>query len=79
MYRPPDYAKFWNVLDNILYPAKQLNHRVKYFLVLGDLNSDFSTVNGRKLEELCFNHSFNCLINEPTRITANKQSCLDKI
>ncbi len=52
---------------------------MKYYVLLGDLNSDAKTVNGQKLNDLCLSQNMTCLINEATRITKDSQTCLDQI
>ena len=78
-YRPPDFDEFWDLFDYNLEQTKLANPRIKYFLIMGDLNGDFTTKNGTSLKDLCVAHNLNYLINEPTRITPNKQSVLDQI
>ena len=76
-YRPPTDIEFWNNFDGIMEDAKA--RQARYIVVLGDLNADFKTPNGNKLKELCFIHNLNCLVNEPTRITATSATVLDQI
>ena len=48
-------------------------------LLLGDLNADFETINGRKVLDPCAQHSLHYCINEPTRITETSKTCLDQV
>ena len=48
-------------------------------LLLGDLNADFETINGRKVLDPCVQHSLHYCINEPTRSTETSKTCLDQI
>ena len=77
-YRPPDRNDFWMDFDNTLENIKQSNN-YKYMFILGDLNADFNSSNGRKLLQLCNDNNLHYLVNEPTRITANSQTVLDQI
>ena len=52
---------------------------IQNILLLGDLNADFGTNNGKKLLELCALHNLLCHIKDPTRITSETSSCLDQI
>ena len=52
---------------------------VKYYMLLGDFNSDFGEVNGRKMKDFCTLHNLTHVINEPTRFTATTQTCLYQI
>ena len=52
---------------------------IKNIIILGDLNADSNTINGRHLRDVCINHNFICHIDEPTRITPTSQTCLDQI
>ena len=47
--------------------------------MLGDLNSDFNSVNGKRLRDLCIGQNLHCLIHEPTRITQTSSTVLDQI
>ena len=49
----------------------------KIFLI-GDLNSDPSSINGNKLTDFCSIHSFVSLITNPTRITQTSSKILDQ-
>ena len=48
-------------------------------MMIGDMNADFRTTNGRKLIDLCNIHNCHFHITEPTRITDSTRSCLDQI
>ena len=53
--------------------------KTQNMLLLGDLNTDFETINGGKLLDLCTQHNLHYCINEPTRITETSKTCLDQI
>ena len=76
-YRPPDRRDFWDEFYNCLDEVK--TDKVNNVFVLGDLNADFHTANGRKLEYLCKMQNMKCLIWEPTRITNTSATVLDQI
>ena len=78
VYRPPQSANFWNFFDLNLDRVKD-DYNARYILILGDLNADFNTPNGKHLVDLCANHNLTCHIDEPTRITATTSACLDQI
>ena len=61
------------VIDNIKSDG------FKNLFLLGDFNADFSTINGKKLKDLCNRQNLECLINEPTRITSHSATILDQI
>ena len=76
-YRPPDNVGFWNSFQDVINEVKTDN--AKYIFVLGDLNADFKTINGRKLVEMCTLQNLNCMVHEPTRITDRTATVLDQI
>ena len=78
-YRPPNYGNFWGYLSTNIEDVKSGNPNVKYFILLGDFNADFASVNGRHLLDICSVYNLQCLVNEPTRITATTETCLDQI
>ena len=47
-------------------------------MILGDLNSDFGTINGRKLSEFCSVLNLTYRVTEQTRITRTSRSYLDQ-
>jgi hypothetical protein len=47
--------------------------------VLGDINADFNTPNGRKLYNMCIQQNLECLLDKQTRITATTSTILDQI
>ena len=77
-YRPPDKNDFWAALDTVIDNIKQSNV-FKYMFILGDLNADFNTNNGRKLIKLCNDQNLQYLIDEPTRVTSTSQTVLDQL
>ena len=76
-YRPPDRNDFWDEFQNSLDEVKQ--DQAKNIFVLGDLNADLPTANGRKLKHMCQANNMLYLINEPTRIARNTATVLDQI
>ena len=76
-YRPPDQKEFWNNFQSCLDEVK--NDQIKNIFILGDLNADFSTPNGRKLTDFCQMQNLEILIREPTRITNTNATVLDQI
>lgn len=76
-YRPPDISDFWVDFQNCLDEIK--TNDVQNIFILGDLNADPATRNGRKLNDLCLRNNLYCLVNEPTRITQNTATILDQI
>ena len=78
LYRAPWDNNFWDKLEENIEHVKSLC-KTQNMLLLGDLNADFETINGRKLLDLCTQHNLHYCINEPTRITETSKSCLDQI
>ena len=78
LYRPPNQGDFWEHLDANLEFVKS-ESTIQNILLLGDLNADFGTINGKKLLELCTLHNLLCHIKDLTRITSETSSCLDQI
>ena len=76
-YHPPDINTFWDDFSSVLDEIKLDNS--KYIYILGDINADFNTANGRKLNSLCINHNLSHLVTEPTRITTTSATVLDQI
>ena len=76
-YRPPHDTQFWDRISAVIDDIK-LNH-TSNLLILGDLNADFQTPNGKKLKNFCTSQNFHILIDKPTRITANSSTILDQI
>jgi hypothetical protein len=78
LYRPPNDNEFWDKLHSNLEYVKSTSN-IQNIVLLGDLNADFGTVNGNKLEETCLLHNLVYHVDEPTRITSTTRSCLDQI
>ena len=78
LYRPPNNGDFWDHLSTNLEVVKSVPYS-QNILLLGDLNADPSTPNGRKLRDLCNLHNLYCHIAEPTRITETSSTCIDQI
>lgn len=76
-YRPPDYANFWTEFDTVIDIVK--GDVIRNIFILGDLNADFRTVNGRKLQNMTLQQNFEYLVTEPTRITDRTATVLDQI
>ena len=83
IYRPPDKAggpppvQFWDNFELVLDDVKASN--VKYIYILGDLNADFNTTNGQRLNQFCTSQNLQCLIDEPIRITPTSATVHDQI
>ena len=78
-YRPPNNRHFWSQLEEDLDHVKEHTNNAQ-IIVLGDLNSDFKTPNGRQLIETCISLNLQCHIDSSTRITKSTNStCLDQI
>ena len=78
LYSPPNQGDFWEHLDANLEFVKS-ESTIQNIPLLGDLNADFGTNNGKKLLELCTLHNLLCHIKDPTRITSETSSCLGQI
>ena len=76
-YRPPDQNNFWDKITKVIDDIK--SDQYKYIFLLGDINADFHTLNGRKLTQMCLEQNLQCLIHEPTRITETTATVLDQI
>ena len=78
VYRPPNCDHFWSSFEaNVELVKSKCNNA--QLLILGDLNADFQTVNGKKLVGMCIVSNLQCHVKEPTRITSNSNTCLDQI
>ena len=78
VYRPPNNTDFWEHFNANVEHVKTESVS-KYLMILGDLNADFATMNGKYLNEMCLLHNLECHIHQPTRITEFSQTCLDQI
>ena len=82
-YRPPtktggpDPNLFWNRLSSALDNA--LSDGYKNLVIVGDLNADPSTHQGRVLSTFCQSFNLSIHIQEPTRITSSSATILDQI
>ena len=76
-YRAPDNNTFWSDMSNALDDVKQ--YQLQNLFILGDLNGDPNTYNGRKLNEFCKYQNLECLVKEPTRITDTSATILDQL
>jgi hypothetical protein len=78
IYRPPkDNNIFWTNLEGNILNIQDVEN--KGIIIIGDLNSDPLTPEGKKLNELCNVLGFTALITTPTRITANSSTILDQV
>ena len=78
VYRKPSNNNFWPDFEDVLHNVKS-NSTVKHLIILGDLNADFNTSDGRKLSDLTISFNLTCHVKEPTRITPTSSTCLDQI
>jgi hypothetical protein len=77
LYRPPNAPdQFWTDLSQNLNQVYQSG--INVILISGDLNADFGTRNGQRLQDFLNLHGLSALINEPTRITRSTSSILDQ-
>ena len=77
-YRPPSASvSFWDDLQ-VSYDLAYSSPTDKIILV-GDLNADFQTNHGKKLNTFCASNNLTLHIKEPTRITDRSATCLDQI
>ena len=80
VYRPPNCDHFWSSFEaNVTVELVKSKCNNAQLLILGDLNADFQTVNGKKLVDMCIVSNPQCHVKEPTRITSNSNTCLDQI
>ena len=66
VYRPPSCDSFWEHFEHNIDNVRDTVD-IKNIIILGDLNADSNTINGRHLRDVCINHNFICHIDEPTR------------
>ena len=52
---------------------------INTYILLGDMNADFNTVNGQRLRQMCSRHNLCYLTEEPTRITETSATILDQV
>ena len=78
VYRPPNSSvSFWGKLQESLDLANRTG--IKNIILTGDLNSDFSTPSGLKLDQFSRTNFLTLHVQEPTRITEQSATCLDQI
>ena len=77
IYRPPNSSlDFWNHFqDNIILVNSKSNSK---FIILGDLNSDLKSQQGKHLIEFCDANNLFHFVQTPTRITSSSQTILDQ-
>jgi len=78
IYRPPNADDFWDQFEFNVETVKDSCNNPR-LLIMGDLNADFNSINGRKLKAFCQNQNLMYHVTEPTRITDNSATCLDQI
>ena len=76
-YRPPTQNDFWDMFGNVLENVKE--DATKYLFILGDLNANFNTYQGDKLNRFCITYNLNVHNFECTRITATSSTVLDQL
>ena len=77
-YRAPTNNDFFSRLEESIENIKSEIDNCN-LIIIGDMNADPRTPNGKKLSALCMENNLETLINEPTRITDTSSSCLDQI
>ena len=77
LYRQPSDSIFWENLQHNIDNVRSLS-TLKVILV-GDLNADLDTVEGRHLADFCERNNLFIHVDEPTRITPQSCSILDQI
>ena len=78
VYRPPNSFEFWEHLESNTEYVKA-ESSTQNLVIIGDMNADLLTANGKKLLDICNIHNLHHHIKEPTRITPNSNSCIDQI
>ena len=78
IYRPPNSNAFWDDFELNIEMVKE-TCRKSNLIIMGDINADLNTSNGKKLLDICQSQNLSHHINEPTRITDTTASCLDQI
>ena len=76
-YRPPTQYEFWDNFSTSLDLVKE--DAIKYMFILGDLNANFNTYQGNKLEQFCNAHNLSIHNHECTRITPTSATVLDQL
>jgi len=78
IYRPPNNGlPFWDNLQDMFDNVKQSH--IKKYVILGDFNADDNMPHGNHLSNFIAANNLVSHVNEPTRITSNTQTCLDRI
>ena len=78
IYRPPSDQNFWENFASNIENIKSMN-TTKHLMILGDMNADFLSNDGKHLLEICDSYNVRYHVTSPTRITASSQTCLDQI
>ena len=77
-YRPPNNGShFWNNLQYMMDNAKLST--IRHVMIMGDLNADDHTSDGIKFYNFVNDNLLTSHISEPTRITPQSKTCLDRI
>ena len=76
-YRPPHFGDFWDLFSNSIDLVKE--DKIKYHFITGDLNADFNTQQGRKLENFCSSKNLTIHNFESTRITEETSTVLTQL
>ena len=78
VYRLPSKREFWDCFEENLEYVKSVS-KADHLLILGDMNADFETPDGKRLHDICLHYNLTYHIKLPTRVTQTSQSCLDQI
>ena len=74
--KPSSTAEFWDKLQDSVDMVK--GHTDCPIILCGDLNADFQTANGVKLNHFAAQNHFTIHVNTPTRITSASATVLDQ-
>ena len=67
---------FWDKMQDMITPLFEMG---AIFYIIGDINADLLTNEGRKLNDFIESNSLHSFITEPTRITDQSSTILDQI
>ena len=76
-YRTQYVADYWDILQANINLVKEI--RGAKILLVGDMNADPDTAEGRKLIDFCYANHLSTHVSEPTRITPESQTILDQL
>ena len=74
--KPSSTAEFWDELQDSVDMVK--GHTDSAIILCGDLNADFQTANGVKLNHFAAQNHFTIHVNTTTRITSVSATVLDQ-